>query len=581
MRNFWLQIKTFFQNLWVGLKNLKTFRRHQLPQILETFSKKEINTVLIALLIFILAGGFLVVNALSSKGPGPRYGGDLKEGVIGQPQFINPLLASNSTVDSDLSRIIYAQILKYDQSENLTPDLASSLPQISSDQKTYTIKLRPDLKWSDGQPLNADDVVFTIQTIQNSAFGSPLRPNWARVKVTKLDDLTISFTLREISASFINNFALGILPKHIWQGINASSFRLTDNNLKPIGSGPFVLKQIKKSSAGTIKSITLIPNDQYYQGRPYLNTVTFNFYDGYDSLISAYQGREIQSLGFVPFDRNNFLAGSNKTNQDRVNLPQYQAAFFNLAKNPILADKAVRQALSLATNRDTIINDAYLGNAAAAFSPILEGSLGYDPTVAESVHFDLNQAASILNTDGWVLDTATNLRMKNKKPLEFNLVTNGDDVINPKIAQILQGQWQQIGAKVDLVIVGSDELELQYIRPRNFDALLFSENIGADPDPFAFWSSSQSHDPGLNLSGFNNTTADKLLTQARQTSDTSVRANDYVQFQQIINDQLPAIFLVRSLYIYSTPKNLQGINLKNVISASERFTDINHWYFGS
>jgi peptide/nickel transport system substrate-binding protein len=168
--------------------------------------------------------------------------------------------------------------------------------------------------------------------------------------------------------------------------------------------------------------------------------------------------------------------------------------------------------------------------------------------------------------------------MKNGKPLEFNLAVNGSLILNVKTAQILLAQWEKLGLKVDLVLAAPDELEQNYIRPRQFDALLFSENIGADPDPYPFWHSSLAHDPGLNFSGFSNPEADKLLTEARQTNDVNIRTQDYLRFQEIINDELPAIFLVRSLYIYNVPKKIQGINLNEIIEPSDRFLDINKWY---
>jgi peptide/nickel transport system substrate-binding protein len=161
------------------------------------------------------------------------------------------------------------------------------------------------------------------------------------------------------------------------------------------------------------------------------------------------------------------------------------------------------------------------------------------------------------------------------------LAVAGNLVLNVKTAQIIQTEWSKLGVKINLVIVGPAELEQDYIKTRGFDALLFSENIGADEDPFPFWHSSQSHDPGLNISGFSNAEADKLLTEARQTSDLNLKNKDYQRFQEIVNDQLPAIFLVQTVYIYNAPKKLQGIDLKSLIHPSERFLDANKWYFGN
>ncbi len=579
MRNLWLLIKNYFKNLWLGVKTLRTLRRGQIPHIFENFSKKEFYVFLATLLLIVLSSGFLLSQAFSEKGPGPHYGGELVEGLVGQPQFINPILAPTSGVDTDISRVVYAQLLKFDQDQNLTPDLAAQLPTVSEDQKTYTLHLKPDLKWSDGKPLNADDVIFTIQKIQNIEFESPLRPNWARVKVEKIDDLSLSFTLREVSASFMSNFALGIIPKHIWEDLSPRNFRLSDVNLKPLGSGPYSVREIRKTSDGTIKSITLRANSNYHDGSPYITTLTFKFYDDYEALLNAYQGKEIQSLGYVPFDKKAFLSENEKVSQYRVSLPQYQAIFFNLPKNSILAEKAVRQALWLATNRDEIITEVYNGNAEAAFGPILPGSIGYNQAIEKAVHYDLEEANQILEKAGWALDPQTSLRKKKDKDLEFNLALSGNLVLNVKAGQILQNQWSKIGVKVNLIPVGPAELETNFIRPRTFDALLFSENVGADPDPFPFWHGTQKIDPGLNLSGFVNAEADKLLTDARQTIDTAAREKAYKRFQEIVNSELPAIFLARSLYVYNVPKKIQGINLDNIVTPSERFLDIHHWYF--
>lgn len=580
MFSFWLKIKNFLGNFIHGLKNLRQINKPQVVHALESYSKSQLYVSLAAVVILIVTGGFLLSHAFSPKGNGPRYGGTLTEGLVGQPQFINPVLAASSSTDSDLSRLVFGQLLHFDENGELSPDLTESMPEISEDKKTYTLKLKANLRWQDGKPLTADDVLFTIQTIQTAETESALRANWIRVKVQKIDDLTISFTLNEVSNSFIYNFALGIIPKHIWSDLSGRNFRLSDNNLKAIGSGPFAVAEIKKTAEGAIKSITLKTNELYYQGRPYLDEIVFKFYNDYDSLINAYQGREVQSLGIVPFDKTAFTLSLEKAKSYDLKLPQYQAIFFNLARNPILAEKAVRQALWLSTNREEIINGVYNGAVAPSYGPIFPESLGYNPKIAESNHVSLQEADGILTKAGWVLDPTTNIRMKKDKPLEFNLVVSGNLVLNVKAAQIIQAQWAKTGAKVNLIVVGPKELQDEYLRGRSFDAILTSENTGADPDPFPFWHSSQSHDPGLNLTGFSNAESDKLLTEARKIADTNARAVSYSRFQEIINDSIPAIFLTRALYLYNVPKTLQNINLTTIINPSDRFAGSNLWYFG-
>jgi peptide/nickel transport system substrate-binding protein len=580
MKFSWAQIKNFFAALFVGIKQLPRLKRRDIMRTLDLFTRKEIYTLLAVAILAIASGVFLFSSLTHQPASGPHPGGEITEGLVGQPQFINPVLALTNNVDTDLSRVVYAQLLKYDDNQNLTPDLAAAMPQVSDDKKIYTLQLKPNLQWQDGKPLTADDVVYTIETIQNADYQSPLRPNWTRVKVEKIDDLTLRFTLREVSISFINNFAIGIMPKHVWGDLSAADFRASDNNLNPVGSGPFEISEIKKTAAGAVKSISLKPNPYYYQGRAYLNEVTFSFFAGYDELINAYQSRDISTLGFVAFDNKAVLAPSDKYNQYQVTLPQYQAVFFNLQKSSVLDEKAVRQALWLTTNRDDIINQVYAGAAAPAYGPILPEALGYNSAVAEAAHLSVPEAEDILDKAGWVTDPLSNIRTREGKTLEFDLVVNGNSPLNVTAAQILQSQWLKAGIRANLVIATGTDLEQKYIRPRAFDALLFSENTGADPDPFPFWDSTQIHDPGLNLSGFSDPEADQLLTEARQTADESLRTKDYLRFQEIINDALPAIFLVRSLYIYDVPKKLQGVDLHNMIQASERFADINKWYIG-
>jgi peptide/nickel transport system substrate-binding protein len=571
-------IGSFLKDVWEGLDLLPSVRKQQLLHLLESFTRRDIYVILIFAVLMMGSGGFLIFSAYGSENGGqPAYGGEIVEGLVGQPRYVNPVLAAASSVDTDLSRLVFAQLLKFDTNLQLVPDLASGMPDVSADQKVYTIKLKPNLKWNDGKQLLADDVLFTIGLMQNTDFESPLRSNWSRVKVEKIDDLTIKFTLREVSASFITNFTVGIMPKHIWENSTPNSFRLSDNNLRAVGSGPFTVREIKKTSDGTIKSITLKANDTYYASRPYLDRVTFKFYEDYDSLLSAFQGKEINTFGYVPFDKKASIENNSRINQFKVNLPQYQAAFFNLQRSVVAQDKAVRQALWLATDRSQITNDVYLGYAKEAFGPILEGNLGYDPNIEQETHTSIDEAVGILDKAGWTVDPNTDIRMKNDKPLEFTLATN-NFILNIKTAQILQSQWARVGANVHLAIVSSSDLESQYIRPRNFDVLLFSENTGADPDPFAFWHSSQSRDPGLNLSGFSNADADKALTNARQTTDTAVRAQNYMQFQSIVEDQIPAIFLNSAIYVYNLPKKVQGAKLETIIHPSERFADIKNWY---
>lgn len=572
----WLnQIKFFWANVLNGLKHLPKVTRGDLVASFRNITKREKILSRSLLFMFILTGLFLIFQGQIFSSNNPNYGGRYREGLIGQPRFINPILSTASSVDMDLSRIIYGQILKFDGNGKIVPDLAEKLPETSADLKTYTITLRKNLQWQDGKSITAEDILFTIERIQKEEFESPISNNWSRVKLEKIDDFTISFKLREPSNSFIYNLTLGILPKHIWQDLSAQQFRLSDYNLNPIGSGPFVVDGITKTKEGIVKSITLKPNKKYYDGSVYLSEIVFKFYPDYDALLRAYQSHDIDSLGFIPFNKKAFLDVSASYSQYRMHLPQYSAVFLNM-KSSVLSDKAVRQALWLATERQPIIDQVYFGLADPSYGPLMPEQNGYNIGVEQSAHFSLDEAKAILNKSGWVYDDGLKVLVKNKKPLEFNIVTT-DAAINLKTAQIIQSQWERVGAKINLTIVSYSALNTQHLRSRNYDALLYSENI-ADNDPFIYWHSSQIKDPGLNLSNFSNSESDKLLTAARQTPNTEERNNNYLQFQNIITSELPAIFLNRSLYIYNVPSKFKNVQQDNLTFPSERFANIKNWY---
>lgn len=552
------------------------------PKLARSFSGFEKKLLLVSLTAFFVSGAFLVSSSyLASTVSEPAFGGRYVEGLVGQPRFINPALSITNEVDMDLTRLVYSGLLKFDEREQLVPDLASGMPQVSADQKQYTVKIRGNVSWHDGQPLTADDIVFTVRLIQNAVYQSPLRLNWNKVEIQKIDDLTIQLTLKEPSAPFMENLTLGILPRHIWEGVEPANFGLSKYNLRPIGSGPFVVKQVKKSDEGEIKSIVLGANSGYFPHRPYLDEVEFKFYQSYDDLIAAYHGKDILGLGYVPFDKKVYVEKSSDINLYPLSLPRYQAVFFNPAKSQALSDQNVRAALAQSLNRREIIDQVYSGAAQPTYGPIPSSLPGYNPGVEQANLLNPENAKKLLTAAGFVSqEGATQLKKTGKDselPLEFTLTTDNFP-INVKTAELLQKQWEAVGFKVNLQILTLGELQQNYIHPRAYEALLFAESVGGDPDPYPFWHSSQRLDPGLNLAMYANKEADQLMLDARTNSDPSYRASRYQRFQELVVNDVPAVFVVNSLYIYGVSARVRGINLSNIVDQSQRFLDIQDWY---
>ena len=304
------------------------------------------------------------------------FGGNYQEGIIGQqPRFLNPILAQTNDTDRDLVRIIFSSLLKYDDQGNLVSDLAESY-EIKDNGLAYEFFLRKDVKWHEKEPLTADDVVFTVKTIQNPEYKSPLKINWSGVEVEKVDDYTVRFTLKNTFAPFLHNMTVGILPKHLWAGISAQNFPLAEYNLKPVGSGPYKFKELKKDKSGAVQFIELEKNKNFYLKKPYINNLIFRFYQSEAAAVQALNKRQVDGLNFISTAQKSKIIRRD-INVYQISLPRYYGVFFNQTQSKPLSDKTVRLALAYATDKKEIVERVLGGNGLSVDSPLLPGLLGY------------------------------------------------------------------------------------------------------------------------------------------------------------------------------------------------------------
>lgn len=574
LKTFLASLNSLRRELTAGIKAVPAFR---LSTFRKVFSLMGQNEKIAFVSLLAIAATSLVWSAdnvyLNITKPVPTVGGEYREGIIGQPRYINPLLATSDT-DKALVRLVFSGLYKYDENGQVVPDLAESMPEIDDTQKIYTIHLRKNAKWHNDKPVTADDVIFTFKTLQDTTFNSPLRNQLQSTVAQKQDDFTVTFTTKDVSAPFIHNLTLPLISKALWENVSASQFATSPDNLKAVGSGPYTIREINKLPDGSVQSIKLESYSNYYTHQAYMDTVRLMFYTNYDDVLQALHGKQIQGFGYIPFDQSFYLDKKNKalTTLD-LPLPQYQAVFFNLS-NRVLGDRNVRVALLYGTNKDELIKQVYNGDARAIAGPILPEQV---PGVDNASYYKPDEAKKLLDDSGWKVDQNTGIPTKNKVPLEFTIATN-DFALNVKAAEVLKTQWEALNVNVHLTTVPTKELTESQIRPRKFDALVFAQNIGADPDPFVFWHSSQTKNPGLNLTGFNNATADKLINDARSTTNQEARADKYKQFQSLIVAESPAIFLDQSVYIYTVDKSIKGVSVKTLFDPSYRFYDLQNWY---
>lgn len=532
------------------------------------------------LLIVIFAGSILSWGGIfyfSKTKAAPKFGGEYIEGIVGQPLHVNPIISQSNNADEDLTQLVFSSLLKYEKDGQLVPDLAERF-EISEDKTTYTFYLKKNVFWHDGEALKADDIAFTINLISDPAFKSPLRSNWQGIETRILDDYAISFQIKTPYAGFLSNLSFGILPKHIWESISPEQFSLTDLNLQPIGSGPYKYNSYQKDSKGNIISYKLVSNPSFYDGKPYISKITFNFYPDDESVIAAYNTKEIMGISSITPQKISDIKLLQSTQIHKFNVPRYFAVFFNQTKSLPLSHDEVREALDLATDKDEIVKKVLNDNGNPVYSPILPGMVGHT-TEIERNNFDLDRANKILDDNGWNKGE-DGFRAKNGSSLEFDLVTT-DWIELVQTAEVLTEQWGKIGAKVNVQSYSISDIQQNYIRPREYDALLFGQVMGSDPDPYSFWHSTQKRDPGLNLSLFGDSNTDKLIENGRTEFDVEKRAAIYGEFQNLLLKEIPAIFLYSPDYIYPVNKKLRGIEIENLISPSKRFSSFNTEYINT
>jgi len=379
----------------------------QWRQFFKILSKKQKILFICLLTLNIGSLSFLLVDSyFKNTIIQPSTGGIYSEGIVGTPLFINPLYAVANDADRDLTELIYAGLMKYNGQGELVPDLAKEY-KILEDGRVFEFYLKDNLHWSDGAPLTADDVVFTVKAVQNPTLKSPLRASWLDVQVEKITDSVIQFKLKIPSANFLEKTTLKILPQHIWQqSINEQNFPLSNYNLNPIGAGPYQIKNKLQDKDGKIKSIELAPNPYYHGKKPYLSQIIFFFFNREEDLINAFISKEIKglTLSFSPEKYQKIKnEKSNNFNEYSLLMPRYFAVFFNSDKTKVLADKNIRQALNYATNKQEILNEVLAGHGTIVDSPILPEVYGWEkPT--KIYEFNPDKANELIKESGFTTE---------------------------------------------------------------------------------------------------------------------------------------------------------------------------------
>jgi len=504
----------------------------------------------------------------------PEYGGNYVEGIIGQPMYVNPILSKTNESDEGLVKLIYNGLLKYGKGGELVNDLTDEY-SVSEDGKEYIFNIKRSVKWHDGEELTADDVLFTINTIKDPQFKSPIRQNWQGVNIEKNDDYSVKFILEKPYFGFLENLVVGILPEHIWNNIGADRFPLAKYNLEPIGTGSYKFSNFHKDSEGNILDYQLESFDDYFLGKPYISSVSFNFYADEQLMIDSYNKKEISGISNLSPQNSNSDRFRKSSSFYELKIPWPFTVFFNKNKSVVLANDDVRKALNWATDKEEIIEKNIFGKANTIDSPFFLGTDEYIQD-AERPRFNLDEANKILESGEWKLD-GDGLREKDGQKLEFRLfIVESANYV--EIANTLKEQWKKVGAEVHIEALSFSDIQQNHIRPREYDALLVGQDASFNVDPYSFWHSSNKKDPGLNLALFDDEEVDKMISEAREEIDKEKRIEKYHKFQKIVTEENPAVFLFSPHYLYLVDSKIKGIEIDKINSSKCRFGGINKWY---
>lgn len=504
----------------------------------------------------------------------PASGGIYREGIIGSLTNVNPMFATTS-VDTAAARLIFSGLFKVSPSGRIVGNLAKDY-KVSDNGKTYTISLRDNVRWHDGESFSADDVLFTYKSIQNADARSPLYESWRGVSITKIDDHTVEFTIPNVLSSFPYALTNGIVPRHLLENVVPTDLRSASFNSRPIGTGPYVFKTIEiigSNPEERQERLALTKNAGYFEPMEGPEGVVLQSYRSEEAMLEDFDAQAVQSMVGLTSLPEEY---SDTEDVKVVSAPLTSAvmAFFNNS-SPYLNDPKVRAALVQSVRTDEL--RSVLGYSAVAVdSPFLKSHFTYDETITQRP-FDFAHAQALLDDAGWTLQDG--IRTKEGQKLKLRLVSQSLSEYTA-ITQKLQQSWKELGIEVDVMLQPEADVQSGAIARHDYDVLLYGISIGYDPDVFVYWHSSQV-DPNapvrLNLSEYKNDTADEALEAGRTRVDQSLRKVKYKPFLEVWRDEAPALAIYQPRFLMVVRGTFEGFEDGQLSTATDRFYSIGNW----
>ena len=551
----------------------KQLDRHIFRRTHNLHASRRFTIGWMSLMVVIAIGLFVQIRAASSAYLEivPANGGVFVEGYVGNVKNMNPLYSSNS-VDNALTKLMFSSLLTYNEKNELIGDLAEKW---TSDEvgKVYTVTLRKDAKWHDGEAVTPEDVVYTYNSIQNAKVQSPLSSSWKGVKVERTGDWDVTFTLPNSYSPFPHLLTNGIVPEHILKDIDPSQLRGSRfNTASPVGSGPFTFRSIDVDKQGDNQTeiVQLSKNDSYYNSVPKLDGFTIKTFKDKQDMQSALNSKDITGAAFVDHQDNN------KENEFLFTQTSGLYVFMNNSKPPFDSPQ-IREAIARATSPGLVSSTLPYATLPVR-SPLLVGQVGYSKDYVQK-GTDIELANKLLTESGWAWQQGEPYRKKDGKELTVQLVSEkSEDYV--KFVEQLQKQWAAVGVKAEVSLEDQDTIAATTLASKKYDALLYAINIGPDPDVYVYWHSSQAKPdakPGLNFSLYSSKQADEGLEAGRSRTNPYLRAAKYKPFLAAWQKDVPAIGLHQPVFSYSTNIPVYGLQEKTINIPSDHLNNVNQW----
>ena len=465
----------------------------------------------------------------------PAYGDIMVEGSIGDASNLIPLLASDST-SHGIAGFVFNGLIKYDKDIRIVGDLAESW-EISKDGLVITFHLRRGVRWHDGRPFTAADVLYTYQVTVDPKTPTAYAGDFLKVKKAEvLDDWTFRATYDKPFAPALMSWSVGILPKHLLAGKEITTSPL---GRRPIGTGPYKFKEWV-----TGQKIVLVSNPDYFEGRPHIDGYILRIIPDTATMFLELRANGIDRMGLTPLQNTR----QTENNLFRKNYNKYRYLSFaytymgyNL-KNPLFTDKRVRQAIAHAVNREEMIDGVLLGLGKSATGPYKPGTWAYNPRV-RTYPYDPAKAKALLAEAGWKDLNSNGVLEREGRPFAFEIITNQGNEIRAKCAEIIQRRLAEVGIKVTIRVVEWAAFVKDFINKRKFDATILGWTIPMDPDLYDVWHSSKTGPEELNFISYQNAEVDALIEKGRETFDQSERKRCYDRIQEILAEEQPYLFL--------------------------------------